>query len=218
VNLVCTPEFIEDLAVGYLYSQGLFNTVEQINDIKISNDNSINVSIDGFVEKKLNQTIMTSGERSFETEDNSYEVLKCDVSLEKLMPDQIYKLCDKLFEVSTLHAETGGVHNAALSSFEDNFYEFRKDIGRHNAVDKLIGYCLINDISLNNKILVFSGRISSEIIKKIAKARIPMIISVSAPTDLAIEIAKKLRITLIGFVRGRKMNIYEDCGRVDVKL
>ena len=159
---------------------------------------------------------MTSGERSLDLLDENYESLRYNSAVEIITPERIYDLMDRLFDESTLHAETGGVHNAALSSFDEEFYAFRKDIGRHNAADKLIGHCLVNGLELKDKILVFSGRISSEIIKKVARAQIPMILSVSAPTDLAIKIAKNLNITLVGFVRGKKMNIYNDCGRIEI--
>jgi len=216
VSFVCTPEFIEDLSIGYIFSQGIIDRINQVNKIEIREENIININIENYERKKFTNNIMTSGERSLNSLDEIIESLRCHEGMGRINPDTIYGLTNKLFEASTLHAATGGVHNAALTSFAEDFFEFRKDIGRHNAVDKLIGYCLTKEISLENKILVFSGRVSSEIIKKVARAKIPIIISVSAPTDLAIEISKKVNITLIGFVRGKKMNIYNDCGRVAI--
>lgn len=217
VNFVCTPEYVEDLAIGYILSQGLMSNIEDISKIELLEGNIVSIILKKFKHENLQKKIMTSGERSLILVDENYEVLEYNALLENITPDKIYALTSKLFDESTLHAETGGVHNAALSSFDGKFYEFRKDIGRHNAADKLIGFCLKNKISLKDKILIFSGRISSEIIKKVAKARIPMIVSVSAPTDLAIDIAKKLNITMVGFVRGKKMNIYNDCGRINIQ-
>lgn len=216
INFVCTPEFIKDLAIGYIYSQGLINDIQQVMNIELLEENIINITIEKFQEDIFYKKIMTSGERSLKLIDESYEVLDYNATIESITPEEIYTLTDRLFEESILHAETGGVHNALLSGFDKQFCEFRKDIGRHNAADKLIGYCLNKKISLKDKILVFSGRISSEIIKKVALAKIPMIVSVSAPTDLAVEIAEKLNITLVGFVRGKKMNIYNDCGRINI--
>lgn len=216
VSFVCTPEFIKDLSIGYIFSQGLINRINQVDKIEIREENIINIKMDNYNEKKFTKNIMTSGERSLKPLDETLESLRCNKAMGRITPDRIYGLTNKLFEASTLHAATGGVHNAALTSFSEDFFEFRKDIGRHNAVDKLIGYCLTQGISFENKILVFSGRISSEIIKKVARAKIPIIISVSAPTNLAIEIAKEVNITLIGFVRGKKMNIYNDCSRVAI--
>lgn len=217
VNLICTPEYIEDLAVGYIYSQGLIKNIHQIEALEILESNTIDMILRNFTVQKLQKEITTSGERSLKYVDENYKTLESNHSNEVITPNQIYDLTNRLFDASTLHSETGGVHNAALYSFDGQFFEFRKDIGRHNAADKLIGFCLNNEILLTDKILIFSGRISSEIIKKVAMANIPMIISVSAPTDLAVEIAKELNITLVGFVRGKKMNIYNDCGRINIK-
>ena len=216
INFVCTPEYIKDLTVGYLFSQGLLKNIEDIEKVKI-NKNIIKIEMENFCLTNTTKSIMTSGERSYSNNKKHFKKVKKDSSFKKIKPKDIYKETNNLFASSTLHAETGGVHNAMLINFEKNFNEFRKDVGRHNTIDKLIGYCLLNNISFDNKILVFSGRISSEIIKKIAKAQIPVIISVSAPTDLAIKIGKKYNITLVGFVRGKKMNIYNDPGRIDLK-
>ena len=217
VNFVCTPEYIENLAIGYIYSQGLINSIHQVIGTEMLEGNIVNITLKESIHQNFHKKIMTSGERSLDLLDENYEKLKYNAATETIKPEEIYQLTNRLFDESTLHAETGGVHNAALSSFDEEFYEFRKDIGRHNAVDKLIGYCLVNEILLKDKILVFSGRISSEIIKKVARAKIPMIISVSAPTDLSIKIAEDLNITLVGFVRGKKMNIYNDCGRIKIQ-
>jgi FdhD protein len=214
VSLICTPEFVEDLSIGYLFSQGLISSINEVDKVDISEENIINIKLNKYDKGNFINSIMSSGERSLNRLDETIESLRYDKAIGTVTPDTIYEFCNRLFKASTLHAATGGVHNAALFSFNKDFFEFRKDIGRHNAVDKLIGYCLSKEISLEDKILVFSGRISSEIIRKVAKAKIPMIISVSAPTDLSIKIAKGINITLVGFVRGKKMNIYNDCGHV----
>lgn len=213
ITFVCTPEYVKDLSVGYLFSQGLIHDVKRIETIAIEG-NIIKVTIDEFKLNVNNKTIMTSGEKSISGDDLTFEVVVVEETMDQVTPDEIYRLAEELFENSTLHAETGGVHNAALTSLKGDFYEFRKDVGRHNAADKLIGFCLLNGIPLNDKIFVFSGRISSEILKKVIKAKIPIMISVSAPTNLSIKLAKKYNITLVGFVRGKKMNVYHDPGRI----
>ncbi|MFC1952414.1 formate dehydrogenase accessory sulfurtransferase FdhD [Chloroflexota bacterium] len=91
---------------------------------------------------------------------------------------------------------------------------FSEDIGRHNAIDKIFGECILRDIPTNDHMIVTSGRISSEIVLKVAKSNIPILISKSAPTSLGVRLADELGITLIGFVRGRRMNIYANRWRV----
>ena len=120
-----------------------------------------------------------------------------------------------LQEKAELFRITGGIHSAALCTPEGVVY-FCEDIGRHNAVDKIIGLCLKNSVTIEDKILVTSGRISSEILVKTAKLGIPILISRAAPTTLSIELADKLGITLIGFVRGRRFNVYCHTDRVTI--
>src|SRR5699024_4164892 len=108
---------------------------------------------------------------------------------------------------------TGGVHNAALCTV-DELVAIKTDIGRHNALDKIYGYILEHDIPLADKIIVFSGRISSEVLLKISKTAIGILISKSAPTDLALNLANDLGITAIGFARRNQMNIYTHPHRI----
>ena len=93
---------------------------------------------------------------------------------------------------------------------------FSEDIGRHNAIDKVFGQCLLEDIPTDGRIIITSGRISSEILLKVAKRNIPIIISKSAPTDLGVRLASDLGVTLVGFVRGKRMNVYTNGWRVAV--
>lgn len=125
----------------------------------------------------------------------------------------ILNLSNKLNENSQLFKETGGVHSCALCS-EEEIIMFHEDVGRHNALDKIVGEAFLKEIPFEDKILITSGRISSEMIIKTAKQRIPIIVSRSAPTELSVGIAKELGITLIGFARGRRMNIYQGEERI----
>jgi len=114
---------------------------------------------------------------------------------------------------SDIYVATHGVHSAALCDTK-SILVLSEDIGRHNAIDKIFGECILEGISTNDRIIVTSGRVSSEVIHKVAKRGVPIIISLSVPTDLGVRIADDLRITLIGFVRGKRMKIYTHAGRV----
>jgi len=114
--------------------------------------------------------------------------------------------------MSEVFQSTGGVHSVALLK-KDNLV-FSEDIGRHNAVDKVIGSFLLNNDNFQNTAIMLSGRVSSEILHKIIKAKIPIIISRSAPTYQVVEKCRELGITLIGFVRGPKMNVYSGEDRI----
>ena len=118
-----------------------------------------------------------------------------------------------LQERALIFRATGGMHSAALADRE-GLIIFYEDIGRHNAVDKIVGESLLRGISLKEKILLCSGRLGSEILLKAAQLQLPLLISRAAPTTLSIELAEALNITLIGFVREGRMNIYSHPHRV----
>ena len=109
--------------------------------------------------------------------------------------------------ISKLYIETGGVHSAALSDGSELLF-FSEDIGRHNAVDKLIGRAFLQSVPVENKILITSGRVTSEIMTKAGRNRFPVLISRAAPSCMALSYAEDMGITLIGFARGDRMNIY----------
>ncbi|MGE5173223.1 MAG: formate dehydrogenase accessory sulfurtransferase FdhD, partial [Betaproteobacteria bacterium] len=121
--------------------------------------------------------------------------------------DDIRNLLNNFRTISKLYLETGGVHSAALSDGKGILF-FSEDIGRHNAVDKIIGKAFLKSVSVENKILITSGRITSEIMTKAGRNRFPILISRAAPSCMAVSYAEDLGITLVGFARGDRMNIY----------
>lgn len=129
------------------------------------------------------------------------------VSQIKISPEACLALMKDMQQGSGTFQDTGGVHNAALCDTE-KLLLMRTDIGRHNALDKLYGHCLLNGMSVRDKLIVFSGRISSEVLLKAAKIGVSIVISKSAPTELAIQMAEELNITAIGFVRNGSFNVY----------
>ncbi len=112
-----------------------------------------------------------------------------------------------------MYSKTGGVHSAALAS-ENEIFIFKEDIGRHNAIDKVIGEGLKKECVFESKIMISSGRISSEVLFKVQKARIPLLVSQSAPTNQAVKLARDMEITLVGFARGNRMNVYSKEERI----
>ncbi|MCL1982617.1 MAG: formate dehydrogenase accessory sulfurtransferase FdhD, partial [Clostridiales bacterium] len=131
----------------------------------------------------------------------------------KISSEEVVRIAASFEGQSELFFKTGAVHSCAMV-FPGGASLFYEDIGRSNAVDKAIGKALIDGLNPEEGILVTSGRVTSEIILKAARLRIPVVISVSAPTDRAVEIAVKTDITLIGFARGSRFNVYSGGGRV----
>jgi FdhD protein len=136
-----------------------------------------------------------------------YADRRIDVAGQIISLDDIRRLLKIFRNISSLYLETGGVHSAALSDGKDILF-FSEDIGRHNAVDKLIGKAFLNSVPVENKILLTSGRVTSEIMTKAGRNRFPVLISRAAPSCMAISYAEDMGITLVGFARGDRMNIY----------
>src|SRR6266511_2005666 len=127
----------------------------------------------------------------------------------------IYGLPDKLREAQGLFESTGGLHAAGLFTPEGELECLREDVGRHNAVDKLVGWALLEGrLPLADRILLVSGRASFEIMQKALAAGVPMVCAVSAPSSLAVDVAERFGMTLAGFLRGRRFNLYTGPDRV----
>lgn len=212
-TLLCSPNDLKYLAVGFLYSEGLIVSKEEIKRINL--DEQVGVArIETTESRDLEQNffhkrVITTGcgkAIAFYNEADINGINRVDSNLQLSPLDVLYIMKD-FQRRSEVYRATGGVHSAALCDTE-NVLVFGEDIGRHNAIDKIFGKCLLEDIPTSDRIVLTSGRISSEILFKVAKRDIPVIVSKSAPTDLGITVARELGITLIGFVRGKRMNVY----------
>jgi FdhD protein len=216
---LCTPDKLEQLAIGFLVSEGIIKRKEEIEGIRL-NPKRGSVRITTVDKPSLDtdtvfRRFITSGcgkgtmLYSFADALNQTRI-ESDLAVKS---GHIYHLMKTFQDLSGIFKETGGVHSAALADNQD-IIVFSEDIGRHNAVDKVFGQCLMEEISTQEGIFLTSGRVSSEILFKTAKRNVPVLVSRSAPTDLAIKSASELGITLIGFVRGKRMNIYTNEWRI----
>ncbi len=219
VTLLCTPENLKNLAVGFLYSEGILQNKEEIEKIILDEQKGITwietKADKDFVKKLMFKRLITSGCGKGATFYNVVDNMSCKKveSEVKISLQEVYNLMNKMQHQSQLYRATGGVHSAALCNNRDVLI-FSEDIGRHNAIDKIFGECLLEGIQTENRIIITSGRVSSEVLLKIVKRNIPIIISRAAPTNLAVKLANKLRVTLIGFARGRRINIYTNDWRI----
>lgn len=220
VTLLCTPDKLDCLALGFLRSEGILASMDEVAGLRLREDEGLaEVELKdggkGLAEKIYGKRTVTSGCGKGTLFFSALDSMRSRPVASKLVvsAEKLFALVRALHEQSELFRETGGVHSAALAE-EQGIIIFAEDIGRHNAVDKIIGNCLLQGLSLEDKILVSSGRTSSEIMLKTAKLGIPILVSRSAPTSLSVELAKKMQITLVGFVRGKRMNIYSHDWRV----
>jgi FdhD protein len=219
VTLLCLGDHPKSLAVGFLKSEGLISRTEDLKSILVDEDNSlVRVEVDedtSLAEKLFLRRTVTSGCGKGTTFYHALDTLIMGkiVSPLTIRVDQVFHLMLRLAEESELYKITGGTHNSALSTVEE-LVLFRTDIGRHNAVDKIYGECFLNHIFLEDKVLVTSGRITSEILIKTGRMGIPVLISRSAATSLAISLAEQIGVTLIGYVRGKNLVVYTGRERV----
>lgn len=215
VTMVCTPEYVEDMAIGYLASEGIIRRYADIKEIWVQKDKGfVHVKTDKpnpYYEKFQNKRYITSccggGRQGFVFVNDALTAKKINGIRVKVSPEDCFRLMKDMQESAVMFQQTGGVHNAALCD-RNGLLLSRMDIGRHNALDKIYGYCLKNDISMTNKILVFSGRVSSEILLKVAKIGCEIVLSKSAPTELALTLAEELGMTTVGFIRNHSLNVY----------
>ena len=126
----------------------------------------------------------------------------------------LYGLPDALRQVQTTFESTGGLHAAALFSLEGELLAMREDVGRHNAVDKLVGLSRLENLLLENAVMLVSGRVGFEIAQKCVAARVPILAAIGAPSSLAVELALEFNLSLIGFLRGERANVYSGLERI----
>ncbi|WP_284140251.1 MULTISPECIES: formate dehydrogenase accessory sulfurtransferase FdhD [unclassified Virgibacillus] len=216
-TMVCSPSHLKELIVGFLASEGIIRHYDELLSLDID-------ETQGFAYVEINKPIKQqdhskrfigsccgkSRQFYFKSDVKTAKTIRNKISL---TATQCYNLMGQLQLQSNSFHITGGVHNAALCNVEQ-VLAIRTDIGRHNALDKLYGDILIKQIPLHDKVIAFSGRVSSEVLLKISKIGIGILLSKSAPTDLALQLANDLGITVIGFIRGKKMNVYTNAWRI----
>lgn len=218
-TMVCTPTDLNELVQGFLASEGLIRSLSEVNSIHVDEETGFS-----YVELKTSPSLnkethskrfigsCCGKSRQFYFQ-NDAKTARTIMSQTKLSVDQCHFLMNEMQETSSNFHLTGGLHNAALCTPEELIIS-RADIGRHNALDKIYGYCLENKISLKDKVVAFSGRISSEVLLKVSKIGVGIILSKSAPTTLALDLAEDLGITTVGFIRRDRLNVYTHPERI----
>lgn len=229
-----TPGHDSDLALGFLYTEGIIQGLSDVLDVshcgpvlnQAMAQNIVRVNLEKNVRVKLSSL-----------ERNSFTNSSCGVcgktSLEALRtklpenlamlskegpycsPEVVMQLPDLLRSAQSLFEKTGGLHASALFTTSGTLIEVREDVGRHNALDKLIGYALQKQmVPFLDGVLLVSGRVSFELVQKASMAGIAIIVAVGAPSSLALELAEERGISLVGFVRNQRFNVYSGSQRI----
>jgi FdhD protein len=240
-----TPGYDEELTAGFLFAEGFVNSRSELSEIRRIRDargrpepNAVDVVLNVPAERlrerlKRNFIISSScgvcGKTSIESVQRRIPPLADRMRIE---PRALLRLSTCMREAQKIFSATGGLHAAALFVPASENSELktdegatvlgrlelkvlREDVGRHNAVDKVVGYALLNGLTpLESSLMMVSGRLSFEIVQKAAAAGVPVLAAVSAPSSLAVELAEEVGITLVGFLRERSFNIYTSCQRI----
>ena len=230
-----TPGDDGELAAGFLFTEGILTSSDQIKQIRhcglkigkvkstldraaALNSNTIRVDLNDDIDidfKRLERHFYTSsscgvcGKSSIDALRNSGAKRLTDLDNPKIDTDLINALPDRLRASQDVYDQTGGLHASALFALDGELDTVREDVGRHNALDKVIGAKFLeNKLPLSDKILLVSGRASFELVQKALMAGIPIMVAVGAPSSLAVELATEFGMTLVGFVRDGSFNVY----------
>jgi FdhD protein len=215
LTFMCTPVNLEAMSVGFLYNEGIIESMDEVEDVRVcEHGDNVDVWLSHGVEQPQSWR-RTSGCTGGVTAVDA--LARVDVSFNgdqpKIQPEAIGQLVEMLFQSQELYRETGGVHTSGLGD-EEKIVLVAEDIGRHNTLDKIAGLCLMKDVWPETRILITTGRISSEMLQKAARIQAPILISRTSPSSLSIEMAERYGITLIGYARRDRFNVYSNRQRI----
>jgi len=213
-TLMCSPHDLEDLAIGFLRSEELIAGIEDIASMSLSVQGTcVDVWLNNKFIEPSSRRITTSGCGGGVTFDDLLKERMPLLLSTSITTDQVGPLMKKFYQSAERYQETRGIHTAALSDGSEILL-LAEDIGRHNTIDRLWGQALRRGIATEKMVLICTGRISSEMLGKAAKAEIPIIISRTSPTSLSVDLAHAWNVTLIGYARADSFRIYSAPGRV----
>jgi FdhD protein len=217
-TLLCSPGYIRNLVAGFLYTNGLIRDISSLKSLTVDRDRwnvTADIEGEGLDEDFVFKRIYTSGCGKGVIFHNPLDLInrKRLKNGMRINSTDIAALMKTFQKRSEEHQLTRGVHSGALAAPE-GILIFRDDIGRHNALDKVIGEALYRQTGFQDKILLTSGRISSEILSKVLRCQMPLIVAAGAPTNQAVKLAREVNLTLVGRVRGDRMNVYSGEERI----
>ncbi len=223
VTLLCAGHHLDELAAGFFYSEGFISAPDEIEKVEID-ETAGRVEITAGGKSEITERLWQKRTISSGCGKGSLFYYALDALLSRpveskfrVSPRHVLDRVEDLNRLSETYRRTHGVHNTALASAEDIIL-FRDDIGRHNAVDMIVGHVFLNGISLDDKMLITTGRLTSEMLIKAAKVNIPVLVSRNTATSLAVELAGSLGVTMIGYARAGKFTVYSGRERIDAGL
>jgi len=214
ITFMCTPDNLKELAIGHLYTRNLIEDIDDIDSIRVCNSlKNIYITSEFIsIEEDLSLSTVLSSSCGSSPDFN----LKLNQVLESQTSFDLKALKNatiEMFKLAVKHQETGGMHSCAVYNSKKDIIAI-EDVGRHNAVDKIIGACLIKNYDLENSAIISTGRISTDMVLKCAGAKVPVVVTRSIPTSSALELAKQNGITVIGRIMASEPIIYVNEDRI----
>jgi FdhD protein len=224
-TVLCSPRQLRELAIGHLLSEGILTTTNEIRQVKLQLDGTITLRLTPDIDVNRRMTISQPFARLIISACGSPDYWPLSKLIDRLrLPRMsthlnvkaatISESVRRLNTLAKTFRETGGVHVAALYSKDGELQTLSEDVGRHNAVDKVIGAGALARLDFQKCFLASSGRLTGDIVLKAARMMIPIVASLAAAVDSGIDVAQQTGISLVGFVRGKRMNIYAGLERI----
>lgn len=207
-SLSAIEDSLKEFAVGYLFNENMVKTLEDIEKIEIDG-NKINVEINDTLLKTKETVLCSDSAGGWRSKINNIEPVTSNFQVKS---DELIERIEELKNNAQIWQATGGTHVAGIV-YKNNFI-VKEDVSRHVAVDKVIGYGILHDYDLSNCYVIYSGRMPADMVIKIVRAGIPVLASNAAPAYSGCETAKKGNVTLVGFLRGQRFNVYNNKNRI----
>jgi len=212
-TILCSPTNLRELAIGHLLSEGVVRAIDEIKGTSLKGEVCrVELKSDVDLEKrlerlKLHSRVIVSACGGSKPYQYSGKIRRVESNL-KVKAKIVSECVNRLNFVAGVFRKTGGVHAAAMYRADGTIVAFAEDIGRHNAVDKVIGIAALDKADFCNCFLALSGRLTADIVYKAGRVGLPLVASLASAIDTGIAIAKRSNVTLVGFVRGKRMNVY----------
>jgi FdhD protein len=219
-TIFCSPSNLRELAVGHLLSGGIVKSIEEIEEIRLRDEGVCHVRLKSNIDlekrlklsKTFSRVILSAcGSPSPYRPSARLPTIRSDL---RVKAEVILNCVNRLNSIAETFRKTGGVHAAAIYKSDGNLVAFAEDVGRHNAVDKVIGIGALSETDFSVCFLALSGRLTGDIAVKAAMVGLPLVASLAAAVDSGIAVAKDVGLALIGFVRGKRMNVYNSRERI----
>lgn len=213
VTILCTPTRLTHLVLGFLYLEGIINDMKEVDSLRVCEDEPIaDVRLNKADYKEPPRRTLSSGCGNSVSFNPDGKKVESDLTI---TPEEILALMKQLYQQQDLFQLGGGIHSSALCN-RKQILALAEDIGRHNTLDKIMGECLMRKLSTRDCLLLTTGRISSEMLLKAARMKVPIVVSRGSPTELAISLGKEMGITVVGYTRGNRLSVFSGAERMSV--